>query len=487
MDEKTVISSKAGSASAVEYVDPIYPQDEENFMTDEMKRRRRKIYRRVDLRMIPILGALYAISGIDRTNLSAARVAGMHKDLEFQFGERYSIVLLVFFITYFLFEIPSNIILRSVGAARWLSFIALSWGAVILGGGFSKSWTHMLVVRLLLGLFEAGFFPGCMYLISCWYQRYQVHQRIAWFYSINIVANAFGSLLAYGIIRMEGLGGLRGWRWIFVIEGLITCLLAILGYFLIIDFPDKIAGFKRPFLTAEDVEVIKAGLNQDRADAEHDPFTGVKVFQTLCRWQLWIYSLLFMCMAIGVYGYAYFSPVILQGLGYSTGKVFLLLAPPALVSVPVAIIVSYFADKTRMRAPFIAALAVMCTVGYILIAYTKQNGVKYFGVFLGIAGANGSLPAILAWQANNIRGQSTRAVASGLQVAFGAIGGIYASLTFMEKEAPSYPSGLWAGVAAQLFIVVACVFMTAFHYIQNKKADRGEILIESLEGFRYTY
>ncbi|ODH45945.1 hypothetical protein GX48_07986 [Paracoccidioides brasiliensis] len=433
MDEKTVISSKAGSASAVEYVDPIYPQDEENFMTDEMKRRRRKIYRRVDLRMIPILGALYAISGIDRTNLSAARVAGMHKDLEFQFGERYSIVLLVFFITYFLFEIPSNIILRSVGAARWLSFIALSWGAVILGGGFSKSWTHMLVVRLLLGLFEAGFL-------------------IAWFYSINIVANAFGSLLAYGIIRMEGLGGLRGWRWIFVIEGLITCLLAILGYFLIIDFPDKIAGFKRPFLTAEDVEVIKAGLNQDRADAEHDPFTGVKVFQTLCRWQLWIYSLLFMCMAIGVYGYAYFSPVILQGLGYSTGKVFLLLAPPALVSVPVAIIVSYFADKTRMRAPFIAALAVMCTVGYILIAYTKQNGVKYFGVFLGIAGANGSLPAILAWQANNIRGQSTRAVASGLQVAFGAIGGIYASLTFMEKEAPSYPSGLWAGVVSLLKI-----------------------------------
>ncbi|EEH37706.2 hypothetical protein PAAG_08124 [Paracoccidioides lutzii Pb01] len=117
MDEKTVISSKAGSASAV---DPIYPQNEEDFMTDKMKRRRRKIHAICDKR--------------------------------YRQDQR---------------------------------------------GGISKSWTHMLVVKLLLRLFKAGFFLGCMYLISCWYRRYQVHQRFAWFYSINIPANAFSSLLAY--------------------------------------------------------------------------------------------------------------------------------------------------------------------------------------------------------------------------------------------------------------------------------------------------
>ncbi|PGH18792.1 hypothetical protein AJ79_00205 [Helicocarpus griseus UAMH5409] len=479
--------SNDGSKGQAQEVEQASSRDEEDFMTAEMKKRCRKIYLKVDFRMIPILGAIYAISGIDRTNLSAARVAGMHEDLRFDIGERYSIVLLVFFITYFIFEIPSNVILRKVGAARWLSFIALSWGVVILGAGFVKSWAPMIAIRLLLGLFEAGFFPGCMYLISCWYQRYQVQQRIAWFYSLNVIANGFGSLLAYGLIRMEGLGGLRGWRWIFIIEGLITCVLAIMGYFLIIDFPDKLAGFKRPFLSLEDVEIIKARLNRDRSDAEHDLFSIKKVFQTLCRWQLWIYSLLFMCTAVGIYGYAYFTVVILQGMGYSTGRVFLLSAPPAIVSVPVSLIVSYVADKTRLRAPFIAFMAIMCLVGYVLVTYAKQNGVKYFGIFLGIAGANGALPAILAWQANNIRGQSTRAVASGLQVAFGAVGGVYASLTFMEKEAPTYFTGLWAGIAAMLFMVVACAFMSVFHYVQNKRAARGEILIEGLEGFRYTY
>ncbi|EFW21374.1 hypothetical protein D8B26_001582 [Coccidioides posadasii str. Silveira] len=452
----------------------------------ELQRRLRRIYWKVDLRLIPILGALYAVSGIDRINLSSARVAGMHEDLHFYIGNRYSVVLLVFFITYFMFEIPSNIILRKVGAAIWLSFIAMSWGIVIMCAGFVKTWGPLIAIRLLLGLFEAGFFPGCMYLISCWYRRYQIQQRIAWFYSINVIANGFGSLLAYGIIQMEGLGGLRGWRWIFVIEGLLTCVLAMMGYYLIIDFPDKLLK-KKSFLTAEEVELIKAELDKDRGDAVHDPITPMKVLKTLSRWQLWIYSLLFMCVAIGIYGYAFFGVVILQGMGHSPGRVFLLSAPPAIASVPFSLVISYLADRTKLRSPYVAFMAITCTIGYLLVAYPKQNGVRYFGVFLGLAGANGALPAVLAWQANNIRGQSTRAIASGLQVAFGAVGGIYASVTFLEREAPTYFSGLWAGIAAQLFMLAACIGMSIYHYIQNRKAARGEMVIEGLEGFRYTY
>ncbi|KAI2433615.1 hypothetical protein LOZ19_005422, partial [Ophidiomyces ophidiicola] len=480
MESKKTSEAQTGLKMATEEVEQSQMSNsgkdaESDQMDDkELQKRLRKIYLKVDLRLIPILGALYAISGIDRINLSSARVAGMHKDLRFDIGSRYSIVLLVFFVTYFIFEIPSNIALRKVGAAVWLSFLAMSWGIVIMCAGFVKSWVPLIVIRLLLGLFEAGFFPGCMYLISCWYRRYQVQQRIAWFYCINVIANGFGSLLAYGLWKMEGLGGLRGWRWIFIMEGIITCVLAILGYILIIDFPDKVLQ-KKSFLTVEEVDLIKSQLEKDRGDAVHDEFTLKKVFKTLGRWQLWIYSLLFMCLAVGIYGYAYFMIIILQGMGYSIGRVFLLSAPPAVVSVPFTLIISYLADRTKMRAPYVIFNAVTCTIGYVLVAYPKQNSVRYFGCFLGLAGANASLPAVLAWQANNIRGQSTRAVASGLQVAFGAVGGIYASLTFMEKEAPRYFSGLWAGIVggAQFLIIVGCVTddgklgMPAVH-------DRGE-------------
>src|SRR4051794_28096564 len=101
----------------------------------------------------------------------------MDKDLKLHIGDRYTIALVLFFPSYFLLELPSNLVLRKVGSANWLSFIALSWGAVMIGQGFVKSWISLAICRILLGALEAGFFPGCVYLITCWYKRYEVQKR----------------------------------------------------------------------------------------------------------------------------------------------------------------------------------------------------------------------------------------------------------------------------------------------------------------------
>lgn len=116
----------------------------------------------------------------------------------------------------------------------------------------------------------------------------------------------------------------------------------------------------------------------------------------------------FFCVTTIVYGLAFFIPIILAGMGYSVGMVFLLAAPPACAAVPWVLLISWLADKTRMRAPWIILQAVLGIVGLMLIAYAQQNGVRYFGVFVGLAGANSNIPTALAWQANNIRGQSLR-------------------------------------------------------------------------------
>lgn len=133
--------------------------------------------RKVDWRLIPILGILYSIAGLDRVNLSNARVAGMNEDLRFDIGDRYSIALLVFFITYFLFELPTTLVLRPIGPKMLLNGLVLSWGTVMLGMGFANDWRVIVVCRMLIGIFEAGFLPCCMYLLSSWYQRYEVQQR----------------------------------------------------------------------------------------------------------------------------------------------------------------------------------------------------------------------------------------------------------------------------------------------------------------------
>lgn len=150
--------------------------DERNIPTEQRKAEAR-LMRKVDWRLIPILGILYSIAGLDRVNLSNARVAGMNEDLRFDVGDRYSIALLVFFVTYFLFEMPTTLILRPVGPRLLLNGLVLSWGLVMLGMGFANDWRVIVVCRMLIGVFEAGFLPCCMYLLSSWYQRYEVQQR----------------------------------------------------------------------------------------------------------------------------------------------------------------------------------------------------------------------------------------------------------------------------------------------------------------------
>ncbi|OAL49636.1 MFS general substrate transporter [Pyrenochaeta sp. DS3sAY3a] len=457
-------------------------------LTEDEKKVVKRATLKTDWRLIPILGACYAISAIDRINISAARIAGMNVELKFHIGDRYSIALLVFFITYFIFEIPSNLVLRKVGAANWLSFLCMSWGLVIFGAGFAKKWEDVVVCRLLLGLFEAGFFPGCVYLISCWYTRFEVQKRLAAFYSINIFANGFGSILAYGCMQLSGKNGWLGWRWIFIINGAMTMFLAALGYLLIVDFPDKVYKSRYPFLQPHEVKSIQDKLERDRHDSEYDELTWAKFVSACSRWELWAFAMKFFAVTTIVYALAFFIPIILQGsLGYSVKKTFLMSAPPAVAAVPWVMFCSWAADKYKMRAPFIIVNALVGIIGMMIVAYAKNGEARYFGIFMGLAGANANIPTALAWQANNIRGQSLRMVASGLQVAFGAIGGIYASTVFMQKEAPHYRTGLWAVTGAQLYLIVSTVLLTFYYWGRNKKADRGEIIIEELESFRYTY
>jgi len=446
----------------------------------------KKLIRRVDWRLLPILGALYSISLIDRTNISNARVAGMAKDLQLTVGNRYTIALTMFFIPYFLFELPSNIVLRRVGSANWLSFIAFAWGTVMLGQGFVKSWQVLTVCRTLLGLFEAGFFPGCVYLATCWYVRYEVQKRLAAFYLLSVFVGGLANILAFGLMQMEGLSGIRGWRWIFIIEGILTQVVAIAAWFLIIDFPDKAE--RSGFLDHSQAVFIANRIESDRGDAVPDELTWGKFFHHLKDWKLWTFAAMFASTTMPAYAFAYFSPVIIAGMGYKAGPANALSAPPAFAAVFSAFGFAWVGDKYRVRAPIIAAQSVICVVGLMIVAYHKNHGVRYFGIFLGVMGCQGNIPAILAYQSNNIRLQSKRSVGSALQIGFGAIGGIIASTTFREKEAPYYKSGLWATAGLQFFILIGLCCTSAYFTKKNKQHDRGTLAkpIEGQVGFKYT-
>ena len=187
-----------------------------------------------------------------------------------------------------------------------------------------------------------------------------------------------------------------------------TMFLAVCGRILIVDFPDKVHRSRFPFLKPAEVQSIQAKLERDRRDAEYDELTISKFLLACARWELWVFAMKFFAVTTIVYALAFFIPIILQGMGYSVGMTFLLSAPPAVAAVPWIMFCSWAADKWHLRSPFIILQCILGIVGLMIVAYAKNNGARYFGIFMGLAGANANIPTALAWQANNIRGQSLR-------------------------------------------------------------------------------
>lgn len=173
-----------------------------------------------------------------RANIANAITMGMPKELGLV-GQETNVALAVFFIPYIIFEIPSNILMKKFTPHVWLALCILGFGIVMLGQGFVQNYGGLLATRVLLGLFEAGIFPGSFYLISFWYKREESQKRFAAYFCSVVLASAFGGLLASAIANMDGVGGLSKWRWVFILEGFLSVLVAVAAFFLVSDFPDE--------------------------------------------------------------------------------------------------------------------------------------------------------------------------------------------------------------------------------------------------------
>ncbi|KAK1547731.1 hypothetical protein CPAR01_01698 [Colletotrichum paranaense] len=430
----------------------------------------KKVIRRIDIRLLPILGIMYSISLIDRTNLGLALVAGMQEDLGLAVGNRYTVIVMVFFVAYILFEIPSNLVLPKAGPANWLSFLGVGFGVVLIGMGFTKSWGAMAVCRALLGILEAGFLPGCTYLITCWYTRFEVGKRLSGFWILSVLASGFSAIFAYVLTLLRGKSGLNGWSWIFIIEGAITVVVCALGWFIIIDFPTQAGKFLKP----AEQEFVIARINQDRGDAEEDHINLAKILHHLKDWRLYFWAFNLMASTLPGYAYSYFLPIILRnGMGFSSTQAQLLSAPPYVLAAIVAYISGYLGDRYKIRGPIIAVHQALTAVGMLITVYGKANGARYFGAFLGIGFLQFCVPGVLTFQANNITSHSKRAVSSATCLIGGGLGGIIASTAFMSKESPHYTTGIWTTFA----ISMLCLS----HAVSRKASQRAGFLVQCKE------
>jgi len=441
----------------------------------------RRVRRRIDLRLVPCLAALYSISLIDRTNLGLAAVAGMVKELKLD-ANQYSIAALMFFVPYIIAEIPSNIGIRKFGAANWLAGAAFCWGVVQIGQGFVHSGPALTACRALMGLFEAALFPGAAYLLACWNVRSEVQFRMSMFYALSIFISGLSAIMAYGFTHIET-ATLKGWRWIFIIEGILTVAIAGVAWWFIVDFPDSNKAKK--LLTDEERKTVNARIEQDRGDSVYDPLTLGKVGRYLLVPTYWAYGLMFMGTTLVSYALAYFMPLLLRGMGFSVANAQILTFPPYVAAFIYAVSCGYLSDKFGNRSAFIMTNAILNIIACALLGYTEAVGARYFACFLACMGANANVPLIVGWMHSCISGQSKRAYGSALVVAFGGIGGIVATTAFRTSDAPKYPMGIKTTLGLNAMVFVVAGVLAATWHVRNKKAARGELIIGGVPGMRY--
>ncbi|KAF8647089.1 hypothetical protein AX16_006923 [Volvariella volvacea WC 439] len=370
---------------------------------DVSEAEQRQVLTKMDWNIVPFVSLLYLLSFLDRTNIGNARIAGMTEDAEL-YGLRYNIIAAAFFIPYALFEVPSNIALKLIRPSRWIPSIMVAWGLVMTFMCFCHNYEGLLAARVFLGITEAGLFPGVTFYLSLWYRRRDVTARISLFFSAATPAGAFGGILAYGIERMDGLGGLHGWQWIFCIEGIVTVLVAFIAFFYMHDYPETAR-----FLNDRERVILVNMLKEDQQGlATH--YEHKFVWQAMTDYKTYVQVAIYIGLLVPVYAVALFTPTIVRALGYSAADAQLMSTPLFVAGCIATIAAGIASDRLNLRGPFVVGPALISLIGYIILYTQTRPGVAYAGAILAALGIYPAIPIAVTWAGSMAGGDVRKGV-----------------------------------------------------------------------------
>ncbi|RMZ71894.1 MFS transporter [Pyrenophora seminiperda CCB06] len=431
---------------------------------------------KIDLYIIPTVAILYLFCFIDRANIGNARLAGFEKDLKLK-GYDYNTVLSMFYISYIIFEIPSNMCCKWIGPGWFIPTISLCFGITSLGTAFVQDISSACGVRFLLGIFEAGMLPGIAYYLSRWYRRSELAFRLAMYIVMAPLAGAFGGLLASAILTLDSFGSLHRWRMIFAIEGIITSGVALISFFTLTDRPETAR-----WLTQEEKDLAIARVKSERVGQIEvlDKLDKKKTLRGIFNPVILTDAFIFLLDNITVQGLAFFLPTIVKTI-YPKNTVVsqqLHTVPPYVVGAVVSMIFPYLCGRFDRRMIFFIASAPLMMIGYIMFLASKDHDVRYGATFLIASGAFtfGSLVNALA--SANVVSDTARASGIGTVVMFGNVGGLISTWSFLPTDAPNYPIGNGLNLATSSTILISSILLLLWMNSSNKKRQGIDVAQE---------
>ena len=347
----------------------------------------RDVIARVTWRLMPLLFLSYVIAYIDRINVGFAKLhfrEALGVELSV-FDNVYGFGAGLFFIGYFLFEVPSNLILQRVGARVWIARIMIVWGLVSICFMFMKSVTTFYVMRFLLGAAEAGFFPGVLLYLTYWYPAKERARTIAYFALGGVMAGVVGSPVSGAILKMDGALGIAGWQWLFLLEGIPAVLIGLVVLWVLPNGPQGVSWLsdreKAWIQTRLGEEANVAGAGQTHR--LRDVFTSGRV---------WLLCLIYFLLNVGAYGFEMWLPTIVKEFsGLDDFAVGLINAVPYLLAGVAMLLVGRHSDRTGERRGHVAASAFGAAVGFVLAAYFKNPWLAMASLAIAFAGLKSTL------------------------------------------------------------------------------------------------
>ncbi|EWY92196.1 hypothetical protein FOYG_05781 [Fusarium oxysporum NRRL 32931] len=436
---------------------------------EEIATMNKKLVRKIDSIILPIIGILYILNYIDRQNLAAAKLHGITEDLNMT-TEEFATAISILFVGYLPFQIPSNLIIARIPRpGMYICVAVVIWGTISACTALVKNYGQLLAVRAILGVAEAVFFPGAIYYLSAWYTKTELGKRIASLYIAQQVGNAFGGLFAAAIFQLDGRHGIKGWQWLFIIEGSATVGIGVVCAFFMPEFPYNSRILSQP---ERDLAVWRIESTTGAAEGSEKESTLKSFGKALSDPKL---LLLILCNLLSQAqgSIANYFPTLVASLNFGSTVSLLLTAPPYVLAGAVYWVLMWYSDRKNTAYPIIIGCIAIAIGMYIIPMSTLNVPARYFSMMILPFASVG--PQLVLYKTINLhlaRPVSKRAAASALVNAIGGTSNIWAS--YLYYAPPHFYAAFGTLMGCAFLFAGTITFYRWLVLRENKRLDSGD-------------
>ncbi|KAJ4361056.1 uncharacterized protein N0V89_001625 [Didymosphaeria variabile] len=423
-----------------------------------------------DIRILPMLAVMYLFNALDKGNLGNAKTDGMDKDLHFKSGQ-YNTMLSIFFVPYVLFAPPIAMAGKKIGPNRMLPILMFCFGSMTLLAASVKNFGGMMALRWFLGMSEAAFFPLVIYYLTTFYRRGELARRLALFYAASNIANAFSGLLAFGVFHIKD-SKLDAWRYLFIIEGTATILVAFFAYWWL-----PKSAYEAKFLTEEEKKLAFTRIQIDSSAIVGEKFVLKDALQIFKLPSTYGFLAIEICLGVPLQSVGLFMPQIINALEKDVVQVNLKTVAPNCVGAVFLLILAFASDYSRIRFPFIALGFALTFCGFIIFAaidVPSHLSTAYFAAFMMVWGTSAPSVLLSTWYNNNIAHEGRRVTLTSVGIPLANLMGVVSSNIFRDEDKPKYVPALATTAAFGATGCCIALLLGSYMIFDNRRRNRKQ-------------